>query len=258
MKKVHPLLQILVAFLLADIMGGMIHWAEDSYLDYWVDLPILDSIARDNELHHYFPRSLLSYSYLEHMTYTLPIVTLFLFVVYLLYPKLFFLYPYFVVTFFVFSACINIIHRFSHLRDCETNPFLKQLQKWGIFCSHEHHSIHHIKVDQKYCGIFEYNNYLLDALHFWRGLEYMVFLLTGLIPTRKIRYEDYAEIHTHLHENAKLKCPDLPTREEVKELEEILKQYKKCKQKDPSKDSSNDSAKALAKDTTQDYLIRLA
>lgn len=227
-RTFHPILQILVGFILADFFGGLSHWIEDCYLDYCIDLPIFDNIAKDNELHHYFPRSILAYSYLEHMTYTLPFYSVVLCIVYLLYPKLFVLYPYLIGTFFVFSVSINIVHHFSHLRDCETNGFLKVLQKGGIFCSHDHHSLHHTRIKEKYCVIFEYNNYVLDTLLFWRGLEYIIFVLTGFTPTRKQSYDDYAEIHNHMHENAKLKCPDVPTREDVEELEQKLKKYKKC------------------------------
>lgn len=42
-------------------------------------------------------------------------------------------------------------------------------------------------------------------------------------------YNDYSVIHNHMHENAKLKCPDTPTKQDVDELIEKLRMYKKCK-----------------------------
>jgi hypothetical protein len=228
MKKIHPILQILFGFILADLIAGTFHWFEDCYLDYCSDIPILRDIAKDNEMHHYFPRTMISYSYLENMTYTLPFAIVFLCVWYILSPKFFVRNPYFIVTLFVFMVLSNLIHRFSHMRDCENHTCVKLLQKCGIFCSHEHHSLHHRLSNEKYCVITEYNNYILDTLLFWRGLEYMIFLFTGISPTRKQGYDDYIEIHNHMHENAKLKCPDKPTAKDVKELEQKLKEYKIC------------------------------
>jgi len=231
MKKTiyqNIILQIIFGFLLADLIAGTFHWFEDCYLDYCVDLPILRDIAQDNEMHHYFPRSIISYSYPEHMTYTLPFFLVTFTILYLIFPSFFVKYPYFILTVFVFSVTANMVHRFSHMRDCENNVLVKLLQKCGIFCSHEHHSLHHTLIKEKYCVISEYNNYILDTFLFWRGLEYLIYLVTNVKPTRKQSYQDYAEIHNHMHENAKLKCPDKPTKDDVKELGQKLKEYKHC------------------------------
>jgi hypothetical protein len=114
------------------------------------------------------------------------------------------------------------------MRDCENNEIIKFLQKCGILCSHQHHLLHHINISEKYCVISEYNNYLLDSIYFWRVLEYIIYLFTNIKPDRKQSYDDYRQIHNHLHENAKLECPDKPTIEDVEELIEKLKEFKKC------------------------------
>lgn len=228
MSYQNIILQIILGFLLADLFAGGVHWFEDCYLDYCIDIPILTNIAKDNEMHHYFPRSIISYSYLENMTYTLPFFIMLLCILYLFTPSILVKYPYFIATTFFFSIIANIIHRFSHMRDCENNVCVKMLQKCGIFCSHSHHSLHHTLIKEKYCVITEYNNYILDTILFWRGLEYIIYLTTGLSPTRKQSYDDYVSIQNHMHENAKIECPDKPTSEDIKELHEKLKEYKKC------------------------------
>ena len=78
------ILQIIIGFLIADLLAGIFHWFEDTYLDYCIDVPILSDIAKDNELHHYFPRTILSYSYLENMYVTFPLTIVFLLILYLL------------------------------------------------------------------------------------------------------------------------------------------------------------------------------
>ena len=81
---------------------------------------------------------------------------------------------------------------------------------------------------EKYCVVTEYNNYVLDRIYFWRILENIVYIFTGITPSRKMAYDDYCEIHNHMHQNAKLECPDKPTKEDVEELKRKLKNYKKC------------------------------
>jgi ubiquitin-conjugating enzyme E2 variant len=224
------ILQIILGFLLADFIGGIFHWIEDTYLHYCIETPILRDIAKDNEMHHYFPRSILTYSYLSHMTYSLPLAVFGIVLLYLLDKRLFVKYPYFIVTLFVVSSMGNIVHRFSHMRDCENHAIVKCLQKYGILCSHSHHSIHHVLSNEKYCAISEWNNYILDTILFWRGLEYLVYGVTGIKPTRKYAYDEYSPIHNHMHEDAKKACPSTPTPRDVEELYEKLDSFTPCQQ----------------------------
>jgi hypothetical protein len=138
-------------------------------------------------------------------------------------------YPFFIVSFTFFFCISNIIHRFSHMRECENNYFINFLQKLGILCSHQHHSLHHTSPYMNYCVISEYNNYILNSINFWGILESIVYFSTGIKSNLKPSYNDYKIIHNHLHENSKLKCPDKPTKQDIEELKKILKKYKNCK-----------------------------
>ena len=221
-------IQIIIGFLLADIITGGFHWFDDNYLDYCTNIPFLKQIAKDNELHHYFPRSIIGYSYLENITLTLPSIIILLLIVYLIDKNLLYQYPYLFITFSLFSLTSNIIHKFSHMRDCEKSNILLYINKTGFLCSHKHHGEHHTNPSEKYCVISEYSNYILDYIGFWRGLEYIIYITTGIKPHTKQSYQDYNEIFTYLHENAKLECPDTPTKKDIKMLEENLRVYKKC------------------------------
>jgi len=221
-------LQIIIGFLLADIITGAFHWFEDKYFDYCIDLPIISTISKDNELHHYFPRSMLAFSYLDHITYSLPLTFIIIFLLYLSNKSIILKYPYLLISFGFFCIVSNIFHRFSHMRECENHFIVSFLQKTGILCSHNHHSLHHTESDGRYCVITEYNNYVLDSINFWRILEHIIYLFTNIKPNRKKSYDDYYIIHNHMHKNAKLVCPDKPTKEDVDELIEKLKTYKEC------------------------------
>ncbi len=219
-------LEIIIGFIIADIITGTFHWFEDTYLSYCINIPILSSISKDNELHHYFPRSILAYSNMESATYSLPASIIFILIMYLLYPKFLFKYKYIFISFFIFSSIANILHKYSHMRDCEKNIILKIIQNTGILCSHDHHEIHHLNGLEKYCVISEYNNYILDNINFWRYLEYIIFIFTGIKPDRKLTYDNYKIIHNYMHYNAKKKCPDTPSREDVEILIDKLHKYK--------------------------------
>jgi len=184
------IIQMIIGFLLADLLTGTVHWFEDSYLGYCNDLPILGTIAKDNELHHYFPRSILAYSYLEHLTIAMPMTLTAIGLLFVSNRSAFKKYFVCILTFTFFSSIANIMHRFSHMRDCETNSVLKNIQKTGLFCSHDHHSIHHTShKNEKYCVISEYSNHVLDNVHFWIFLEYLIYIVTNIKPNRQLSYE---------------------------------------------------------------------
>jgi hypothetical protein len=231
MKKLtfsNIVLQLVLGLIIADFLCGGLHWFEDNYIDYCISNPILKDIAIHNEMHHYFPRSIIAYSHAEHTVYTLPMAIAFIVFLYIIDNSLFVKYPYFLLSLFFFLASSNIIHSIVHRRDCENNWFIIFLQKCGILCSHEHHSIHHTIGKEKYCVMLSINNYILDTILFWRGLEYLIYLTTNKKALQKQTYDEYSSIHNHMHENAKLKCPDKPTKEDVDELFKKLDEYKKC------------------------------
>jgi hypothetical protein len=207
----------------------MFHWFEDTYLDYCIDIPILSDISKDNELHHYFPRAITAYSYFENSKFSIMLSVIFIAILYFINKKILFKYPALTISFFLFATFANALHKHSHMRECENPYIITLIQKTGLLCSHNHHKLHHENIDTKYCVISEYNNYILDNIYFWRVIEYIILIITGINPNRKQKYDDYRSIHNYMHDNAKLECPDKPTMEDIEILKEMLKEYKKCK-----------------------------
>jgi hypothetical protein len=223
------IIQIFLGIIAADILSGFFHWIEDNYLDdYCSEIPFVSSIIKDNELHHYYPRGVLAYDYIEHLTLTLPTTILILLVIFYNYPKLFYKYILFFIVFGFFSSTAAIIHRISHMRDCELSFPIKILQKFAIISSHEHHKVHHEISDSRYCSVTGLTNYVLDYIKFWRFPEAIIFLLTGITPKRRPVYNDYSEIHNELHTNAKKPCPDKPNLNDIDHLFKVLDKYKMC------------------------------
>ena len=225
---IRIIIHLIIGFLLADFAAGVFHWFEDSYLDYCLSFPILGDIAKDNEMHHYFPRSILAYSYLENTYTTFALVIILLIFLFCFNKPVLYKYKYLIGSFSFFAINSNFLHKLSHMRDCENNVIVKSLQKCGLLCSHEHHKTHHTLINEKYCVITEYNNFVLDNIHFWRGVEYIIYCITGIQPVRKKSSNNY-DSQTHLHENAKLQCPDTPTRADVEYLKKKLEEEMNCK-----------------------------
>lgn len=226
----NKLSQIVLGYVVADLCGATLHWFEDTYFDYNSRIPIINSIAKDNELHHYFPRVIVGYSYFENLYIPLILVIIVYLFIYFFNDKTLLNYPYFHISLFLFLAMSNIIHKWSHMRECELPKIIILLQNIGIFCSHLIHKGHHADdSSQNYCVISSYINPILTKIKFWRILEYLIYILTGIKPNRKGKFNDYKKIHTYLHENAKLECPDIPTKNDINMLANILDEYMKNK-----------------------------
>jgi hypothetical protein len=223
----NPIIQIIIGFFIADIVGGFFHWAEDRYLHYCTNIPIFKDIAEDNELHHYFPRAILAYTYFEHMVTPTIIAFISIIIIFIINKSFVVKYKYLFLSTFFFSSIMNIIHRFSHMRDCENNKFIQFLQKTGLILNHEIHGIHHEKANEKYCIATIYTNFILDSLYFWKGLEYILSIF-GIKAKPYAPFNFYYSIHDYRHINSKLVCPDKPTKKDVEELKKKLKEFKQC------------------------------
>lgn len=78
---------------------------------------------------------------------------------------------------------VNRVHDFAH-RPKITPPFARVLQDIGLIQSGPHHAGHHRGAhDRRYCILSNWVNPILDAVHFWDGLERGLTLI-GLEPNR--------------------------------------------------------------------------
>ena len=222
----NNILEIIIGFFIADFLTGIGHWGEDTYLNYNIKIPLLDVISKENEMHHYFPRSILKHSYYDNIKTTLIIVIIILICIFFINKKLLFDYKYLVITIFIFTSFSSIIHRICHMRKCEKHKFILFLQKYNIISSDEHHRQHHVKSNINYCINTPYLNMILDSIYFWRILEFIIYIIFGLKPNRKGKYDDYKSIHTKYHTDAALECPPVINNNDYKILHNKLKEFK--------------------------------
>jgi hypothetical protein len=81
----------------------------------------------------------------------------------------------------IFGALTNQFHKWAHTYQPPT--VVRWLQQYGIILGRKGHNIHHKSPFAcHYCITTGWLNPLLDAIHFWRGLELAISKVTGLVP----------------------------------------------------------------------------
>ena len=165
------MVQVVVCWLVADFISGLFHWWEDQYADEsW---PIIGPlIATPNQIHHRDPLNFTKAGYWERNWTTLVPSALFGLCI----------YPHFLWPAFIFLSQANEVHAWSHQK---CNKIIRVLQEMGI-CQHpRRHAKHHrIPFSCNYCVMSEFVNPLLEALYFWRVLEFMIGLVGIKVKVR--------------------------------------------------------------------------
>jgi hypothetical protein len=160
--------QVILCWLASDWLAGFWHWLEDEYFDEsW---PIIGTyVAKPNQLHHSQPLAFLEGNYWQR-NYTAIMPALAAIAV-----AAWFSAPWQVLLTFAFASQANEIHAWSHMRG-KLSRWVVVLQEIGLLQSPRHHGEHHRSpFSIKYCVSTDWLNPILDAVKFWRGLEYLVF-----------------------------------------------------------------------------------
>jgi plasmanylethanolamine desaturase len=146
----------LLAILLADIMSGLVHWAEDAYARE--DMPLIGKwIAKANIEHHVRPRAFLKKTYWQS-SLDLWAVSIVVLIYYAHRHQL--TWP--IWLFAVISAQTPV----------EKGWLVTRLQKMYVIQHPRHHSKHHQnKKDTHYCAVTNMLNPILDGLKFWKIIE---------------------------------------------------------------------------------------
>ena len=166
-------MEIIIAWFLADILTGIIHWWQDHYLSGASRYTFLRSISADNDLHHIRPSAMTELTIWENIntsTIGLPVAS-FLF---------FFGAPNIICLTILFATFGNLVHRYAHVSN-EKIPFvIKFLQRTGIFISTDHHFAHHFDDEGliskenttiRFCPMTNWMNPILDFIKFFTILE---------------------------------------------------------------------------------------
>ena len=171
--------QVLLAWILADIITGIVHWYEERYMAFGYKWEVLNEINRDNKLHHMKPTAMLKSTPWENIRYSVYVGVPFALVFYFIgLPVCIWLGT-------IFACFGNLVHRWSHTPDRQLPRWIKFGQWTGLFIDKQQHDEHHYyaagglildKEDstRRYCPMSKWNNRWLDAIHFWDFLEWVL------------------------------------------------------------------------------------
>lgn len=171
------LLEVLAAWLAADLLVGVVHWWEDRYGDpSW---PVIGRfVVEPNIRHHRDPRRFLAGNYWQRNYSSIVPAAVAAAVAAACGEWWLGL----VVT---FASQGNEVHGWAHQK---CSRFVRGLQMTGILHSPEQHADHHEQpFDCNYCTMTDWVNPVLEWIGFWRHLE-AAFSLVGIrpVPAREV------------------------------------------------------------------------
>ncbi|MEP7100512.1 MAG: fatty acid desaturase CarF family protein [Burkholderiales bacterium] len=174
-----------VAVLMADFVSGVVHWAEDAYARFKPQrkLPLINTIALDNDLHHRRPRDFLARSWWAS-SWDLALIGLAL----LAAAQAFGFLSCALLVFVVLTVNANQMHKWTHRNPRENPWWVTQLQRVYVLQTPRHHGRHHSgEKNSHYCVVTNFLNPLLEEVSFWRRLERGVDRLRGRAPAASHR-----------------------------------------------------------------------
>ncbi len=176
----------LLAYLAADLVSGLVHWAADTWGS--PDLPILGpAVLRPFREHHRDPLAITRHDFVEtngnNCLISLPALGIALW----LAPgpggggNLFL--SSFLGALVVWVLLTNQFHKWAHLPS--PPPLLAFLQRWHLILPPAHHALHHTRpFTSHYCITTGWLNWPLNWARFFPVLEWCITACTGALPRR--------------------------------------------------------------------------
>jgi hypothetical protein len=151
-----------------DFITGVLHWAEDTWTAPGHSKLLDEYIVRDNIGHHRQPGGIRAGSYWE--TNKVCITLAFSVTCLLVVCGVHAWQAYLIV---LLASQSNQVHKWGH---CANPPRpVRWLQRTGFLQSTAHHAAHHKRpYATRFCTMTNYLNPMLDAIRFWRGLEWLM------------------------------------------------------------------------------------
>jgi plasmanylethanolamine desaturase len=175
-------LGVVAAWVITDFAAGFLHWLGDTWGH--PRMPVIGRmLVRPFREHHVDPHAITRHGAVqalgEQAIIASPLIALLRFVE----PEgqtgagvLVCMY-----TVMLAAMAANLFHRWAHMR--KPPLIARVLQRAGVIISFRHHAKHHKPpYTTRYCVAIGWLNPLLDAVRFWRGLEWLVHKTTGAIP----------------------------------------------------------------------------
>lgn len=166
---IQDLIKVAIAILVADLLTGIVHWWEDAYGNpNWKFLG--ESVIIPNLQHHKSPRAFIKGTYWTRINTSLGLG-----IVLIALCWVFSIFNFYSVLAILIAAHGNEFHRFAHQTIKENGKFITALQNIGLLQSRKHHGLHHKSpFVHHYCVVTNYLNPILEFIHFWEMLEFIL------------------------------------------------------------------------------------
>jgi ubiquitin-conjugating enzyme E2 variant len=162
--------QLLIGWLIADLVGGVLHWLEDRIAREAI--PWLGRvIVAPNRRHHREPMAFLAGTVLDRNLSTWGVTAICTLLWLLMFgPSIVLLAA------AIGAALSSTVHTLAH--GGAKTRWINVLQQVGLIQSPAHHAGHHRPPsDRRYCVLTNWLNPVLDALGLWARLEASLLLL---------------------------------------------------------------------------------
>lgn len=180
------LLGLGIGLFLADFVSGLLHWAFDTWFDE--THPVLQRMVIMVREHHIYPQRIFKFPF-YHDAGVLSWIVFVLTAPPVLFAILVWPGPapwlWAALSGTVFFSLLVVFmlefHKVGHRS--KVGPVLHGLRRCGLLLEHRHHVLHHIgNHDVNYCLINGVADKTLGRLGVFRGLEALVYRLTGAVP----------------------------------------------------------------------------
>ncbi len=157
--------QMVLGWLLADLVTGAFHWWEDNFGD--VSWPIIGPwIIQPNRLHHSEPAAFTRHGFWARNRASIVAATIGA----AMLGAMFGPQPWIAVL-AIGGGLSNEVHRYAH-QPSKAPAWLRVLQDTGLAQSAKRHAVHHRPPHQEnYCILTDWLNPVLEAAGIWRGLD---------------------------------------------------------------------------------------
>ncbi len=183
---------ILLAYLAADFVSGLVHWLGDTWgSPEW--MIIGESLIRPFREHHVDQEAITRHDFVEtngsNCLISIPVAVAALIIRLRGDDDLSIFAVSFLGSLIFWVFATNQFHKWAHLSDPPL--VVAWLQRLHLVLPPEHHAIHHAAPFSKYyCITVGWLNWPLTKLRFFVALEHLISMLTGALP----RHDDFGEL----------------------------------------------------------------
>jgi len=166
-------LAIPLAFVLGDFVGGLVHWAADTYFSE--DTPVVGpALVKPFRQHHIFPRDICTHTLVSLVgnvcILAVPVLALCLFLLWVSQHGLLAFAILGTTLMAAATVATNVFHKWAHQE--RPSAGVRWLQRLRLVLEPRHHQLHHTEpFERHYCITNGWLNPLLNKIRFFRKLE---------------------------------------------------------------------------------------